>query len=60
MPKHPPYGRAGSKVRLALWIISQADRIAHTRWGELFAGTCAVRTTYMYRDSISAIVTSFH
>lgn len=42
MKQPPPYGRAGSKFRLAPWIISHANRIPHTRWGELFAGTCAV------------------
>lgn len=37
-----PYGRAGSKWRLSKWIISLASRIPHDKWGELFAGTCAV------------------
>ena len=37
-----PYGRKGSKVRLAPAVVSLADRIPHTKFGELFAGTCAV------------------
>ncbi len=37
-----PYGRAGSKVRLADWIVWVASFVPHRKWGELFAGTCAV------------------
>lgn len=37
-----PYGRAGSKVRLARWIVWVASFVVHRKWGELFAGTCAV------------------
>jgi site-specific DNA-adenine methylase len=37
-----PFGRAGSKQRLASWIVHHASSIPHTKWGELFAGTCAV------------------
>ena len=45
MTTSAPYGRAGSKWRLAKWIISVASRIPHLKWGELFAGTCAVTLT---------------
>lgn len=37
-----PYGRAGSKVRIAPWIVWIASFVKHNKWGELFAGSCAV------------------
>ena len=40
--KSAPYGRAGSKVRLAPWIVWLASFVIHKKWGELFAGSCAV------------------
>ena len=45
-----PYGRAGSKVRLAPWITWIASSIDHTKWGELFAGSCAVT---LHKDAVS-------
>ncbi len=39
--KSAPFGRAGSKVRLAPWIVWVASLIMHRKWGELFAGSCA-------------------
>lgn len=40
--KSAPYGRAGSKVRLAPWIDWVASFVIHQNWGELFSGSCAV------------------
>ena len=40
--KSAPYGRPGSKFRLARWITRRAGWIPHQKWGELFAGTCSV------------------
>ena len=37
-----PYGRQGSKVRIAPWIVWIASFVMHKKWGELFAGSCAV------------------
>jgi DNA adenine methylase len=40
--KSAPYGRAGSKVRLSAWLTWLGSFVIHEKWGELFAGSCAV------------------
>lgn len=37
-----PYGRPGGKVRIAPWIVWLGSFVKHEKWGELFAGSCAV------------------
>lgn len=37
-----PFGRAGSKMRLAPWILSIISHVPHQKFGELFAGSCAL------------------